>query len=59
LKHRAPPLWPNYIGARRRTCAKTYGIKVRCYGEHVEEYIENLMETSREHNENTLRTREK
>jgi hypothetical protein len=25
--------------------AKVYGIKVRCYGEHVGEHIENLMGT--------------
>jgi len=30
-----PPLWPTYIGERRITFAKAYGIKVRCYGEHV------------------------
>jgi hypothetical protein len=27
---------------RRTTFAKAYEIKVRCYGEHVGEYIENL-----------------
>jgi hypothetical protein len=26
----------------RTTFAKAYGIKVRCYGEHVGEHIENL-----------------
>jgi len=30
---------------RRTTFAKAYGIKVRCYGEHVGEHIENLMGT--------------
>jgi hypothetical protein len=29
-------LWHNYIGERRTTFANTYGIKVRCYEEHVE-----------------------
>jgi hypothetical protein len=24
--------WPSYIGERRTTFAKTYGIKARCYG---------------------------
>jgi hypothetical protein len=24
-------LWPNYMGERRTTLAKAYGIKVRCY----------------------------
>jgi hypothetical protein len=35
LKYIVPPLWPTYIGERRITFAKAYGIKVRCYGEHV------------------------
>jgi hypothetical protein len=35
LKYRIPHLWPGYIGERRITLAKAYGIKVRCYGEHV------------------------
>jgi hypothetical protein len=39
LKYIAPPLWPTYIGERRITCAKAYGIKVRCYGEHFGEQI--------------------
>jgi hypothetical protein len=30
------PFWPNYLGERRTTFAKAYGIKVRCYEEHVE-----------------------
>jgi hypothetical protein len=59
LKFRVPSLWPSYVGERRRTFAKTYGIKMRCYGEHVGEYIGNVMGTSREHSENTLRTRKK
>jgi hypothetical protein len=36
------PLWPTYIGDKRRTFAKAYGIKVRCYGEHVGEHIGNM-----------------
>jgi hypothetical protein len=39
LKYRVPHLWPTYIGERRTTFAKAYGIKVRCYldvfGKHV------------------------
>jgi hypothetical protein len=31
-----------YIGERRTTFAKAYGIKVRWYGEHVGEHIGNL-----------------
>jgi hypothetical protein len=42
LKCRVPPLWPTCIGERRTTFVKEYGIKVRCYGEHVGEHIENL-----------------
>jgi hypothetical protein len=42
LKYRVPPLWPTYIGERKTTFAKAYEIKVRCYGEHVEEHIGNL-----------------
>jgi hypothetical protein len=38
-----PPLRPGYIGERRTTFAKAYGIKVRCLnGEHVGEHIVNL-----------------
>jgi hypothetical protein len=33
LKDRGPSLWPIYIGERRTTFAKAYGIKVRCYWE--------------------------
>jgi hypothetical protein len=29
-----PPLWLMYVGERRTTFAKAYGIKVRCYWEH-------------------------
>jgi len=42
LKCRVPPLWPKYIGERRTTFAKAYGIKVMCYGEHGGEHIANL-----------------
>jgi len=42
LKYGVPPLWPSYIGERRTTFAKTYGIKVRCYWELFEEHIWNL-----------------
>jgi hypothetical protein len=42
LKFRVPPLWPSYIGEARTTFAKAYGIKVRCYGEHVVEHIGNV-----------------
>jgi len=38
-------LWPTYIGEKGRTLGKTYGIKVRCYWEH----IGNLMGTWKEH----------
>jgi hypothetical protein len=39
-------LWPTpIIGERRTTFAKAYGIKVRCYEEHVGEHIGNLMRT--------------
>jgi hypothetical protein len=34
MKYRVPSLWPTYVGERRTTFAKAYGIKVRCYGEH-------------------------
>jgi hypothetical protein len=29
------PLWPSYIGEKGRTLGKTYGIRVRCYWEHL------------------------
>jgi hypothetical protein len=38
-------LWPIYIGERRTTFAKAYGIKQRCYWERVEEHSENMMRT--------------
>jgi hypothetical protein len=28
-------LWPNYIGEKWRSLGKTYGIKARCYWEHI------------------------
>ncbi len=34
--------WATYIGERKTTFAKAYGIKLRCYGEHVGEHIGNL-----------------
>ncbi len=60
LKCRVPPLWPSYIGERRTTFAKAYGIKVRWYGEHVGEHIGNLetmLGIQWEHIRNTLGTR--
>jgi hypothetical protein len=33
LNYRGPYVEPTYIGERRTTFAKAYGIKVRCYGE--------------------------
>jgi hypothetical protein len=54
----------NYIGESKTTFAKTYGIKVGCCGDHVQEHIANLVNilgtsweligTLKEHNENTL-----
>jgi hypothetical protein len=45
--YRVPPLLPTYMGERRTTFAKAYGLKVRCYGDHVElgESIGNLKGT--------------
>jgi hypothetical protein len=43
LMYIVPLLGPNYIGERRTTFAKTYGLKVRClYEEHVREHVVNL-----------------
>jgi hypothetical protein len=43
LKYRVPSLWPTCIaGEMKTTFAKAYEIKVRCYGEHVEEHIEDF-----------------
>jgi len=44
LKYPEPPLWPSYIGERRTTFAKAYGIKVRCSREHVGEHNGNMGE---------------
>jgi hypothetical protein len=43
LKYIVPPPWPTYIGERRTTFAKAYGIKVRCYREHFGELEGNIM----------------
>jgi len=71
LKCRVPSLWPTCIsGERKTTFAKAYGIKVRCYGEHVGNTLrtsgtywdldENPLRTLKKpHSENTLGTREK
>jgi len=37
-----PPLLPTYIGGRRTTFAKAYGIEVRCYLELFGEHVSNL-----------------
>jgi hypothetical protein len=37
--------WGDSIRERRTTFAKAYGIKARCYGEHVGEHIGNLIKT--------------
>jgi hypothetical protein len=37
-----PPLLPSYIGAKRTTFAKAYGIEVRCYLELFGEHVRNL-----------------
>jgi hypothetical protein len=57
LKYRRGPTY--IIGERRKTFAKAYRIKVRCYGEHVGErilsngeHIGNLMGTHWEPGEN-------
>jgi hypothetical protein len=42
LKFKVPPLWPSYIGERRTTFAKAYGIKVSSYRGHVGEHIGNF-----------------
>jgi hypothetical protein len=36
------PLWPIYIGEKRTTFAKAYGIKVRYYWELFGEHVKNL-----------------
>jgi hypothetical protein len=42
LKYRVSRLCPTYVGERRTTFAKAYGMKVRCYEEHVGEHNGNL-----------------
>jgi hypothetical protein len=42
LKYGNFPLWSSYINKKRRTFAKTYGIKVSYYGENVGDNIGNL-----------------
>ncbi len=37
--------WPSYVHERGRTLGKTYGIKARCYWDHLGEHIGNLMRT--------------
>jgi hypothetical protein len=39
------PLQTTYICERRTTFTSAYGIKMRCYGEHVGEHIGNLVGT--------------
>jgi hypothetical protein len=62
LKCRVPPLWPNYIGERRTTFAKSIWDKNdmlwrTCWGTHWElgEHIENLMGTHWELKRNIVR----
>ncbi len=46
LMYIVPPIRPSYIGERRTTFAKPYGLQVRClYGEHVGEHIGNPLGT--------------
>jgi hypothetical protein len=42
LKYTARPLWTSYMGERRATFAKEYGINLRCYWERFEEQVRNL-----------------
>jgi hypothetical protein len=44
------------MGERRTTFAKAYGIKLRCYGEHVGEHIGKLMANHWELKGNIVRT---
>ncbi len=55
LKYRVPLLWPTYIGETRTTFAKAYGIKVKCYGEHIGN-LGNLMGTHWELKRDIVRT---
>jgi hypothetical protein len=45
-------LWPTYIGEKGRTLSKMYGIKARCYWEHLGEPIGNLKRTCWEQRKN-------
>jgi len=50
LMYIVPHLGPNYIGEKRTTFAKAYGLKVRClYEEHVREHVVKLGNISRTH----------
>jgi hypothetical protein len=42
LKYRVPPFWPTYIGERRTTFVKAFGIKVRYYWEFLGEHVRSL-----------------
>jgi hypothetical protein len=50
-KMKCLPLWPNYIGEKGRTLGKTYGIKAKCYWEHIGN-LGNILKTWWEHIEN-------
>jgi len=61
-----PPLQPTYVLEKGRTLGKTYGIKARCFWEHLwgthwerKEHIRNLMGTHWELERNMLGTNEK
>jgi len=45
-------LWPTYIGEKGRTLGKMYGIKARCYWEHLGEHIGNWKRTCWEQRKN-------
>jgi hypothetical protein len=53
-----PPICLSYIGARRTTFAKAYGIKLRCYWERFEENDEigNVLGTHWKLDENIVGT---
>jgi hypothetical protein len=52
------PLWLTYIGQKKRTLGKTYGIEVSYYWVPME-YTENLLGIHREHDGSMLGTKEK
>jgi hypothetical protein len=65
-KEKCLTLWPHYTGEKGRTLGKKYGIKARCYWEHLwgthwepREHIENAMRTHWELEGNMMGTREK